>query len=218
MIEVNLHPEGSKRRRKGRGLPKAPAWFKSRGSGSGGGDGRDPWLIAAVASAAIVFLIVGWLFMSHRSERGALDERIAEAVEDSTRLSDLRALSDSLMAREAQISERLELLRGLDGGRFVWPRLLDEFSRALPNYAWLTSIRMANPLPDLEIQVDGMAANPLAITAYVRRLQESPFVRQVRILGSQEQNVEGFSAHSFKLTVRYMEPEEPVAVAAVEGT
>ena len=204
MIEVNLHPEGSKRRRKGRGLPKAPAWFKSRGSGSGGGDGRDPWLIAA------------WLFMSHRSERGALDERIAEAVEDSTRLSDLRALSDSLMAREAQISERLELLRGLDGGRFVWPRLLDEFSRALPNYAWLTSIRMANPLPDLEIQ--GMAANPLAITAYGRRLQESPFVRQVRILGSQEQNVEGFSAHSFKLTVRYMEPEEPVAVAAVEGT
>jgi len=220
MIEVNLHPEGTKRRRKGRRLPKAPAWFKAGGSGSGraAGDGKDPWLIGAVASAAIVFLVVGWLWMSHRSERGALDERVAEAVEDSTRLSDLRALSDSLMSREAQISERLELLRGLDGGRFVWPRLLDELSRALPNYAWLTSIRQANPLPDLEILVDGMAANPLAITAYVRRLQESPFVQQVRILGSQETNVDGFSAHSFKLTVRYAEPEERVATAAGEGT
>jgi Tfp pilus assembly protein PilN len=214
MIEVNLHPEGSKRRRKSRRLPSVPGWLKSTGSSGG----RDPWLIAAVAISALVLLVVGWLWMSQRSERGALDERVAEAVEDSTRLSDLRALSDSLMAREAQISQRLDLLQGLDDGRFVWPRLLNEFSRSLPNYAWLTSIRQASALPDLQVQIDGMAANPLAITAYVRGLQESPWVGQVRILGSQEQNVDGFSAHSFKLTVTYSEPQDSVAPATAEGT
>jgi len=214
MIEVNLHPEGSKRRRRGRRLPKAPGWLQL----TGGGDGRDPWLIAAVAIPALVLLVVGWFWMSQRSDRGALDERITEAVEDSARLSDLRALSDSLMAREAQIRERLDLLRGLDDGRFVWPRLLDELSRALPNYAWLTSIREASAVPDLQVQVDGMAANPLAITAYVRRLQESPFVGQVRILGSQEQDVDGFSAHSFKLIIGYAEPPDSVVAAVSEGT
>ncbi|MCK5488448.1 MAG: PilN domain-containing protein [Gemmatimonadetes bacterium] len=214
MIEVNLHPEGSKRRRRGRRLPKVPGWLQS----TGGGDGRDPWLIAAVAIPALVLLVVGWFWMSQRSDRGALDERITEAVEDSARLSDLRALSDSLMAREAQIRERLDLLRGLDDGRFVWPRLLDELSRALPNYAWLTSIREASAVPDLQVQVDGMAANPLAITAYVRRLQESPFVGQVRILGSQEQDVDGFSAHSFKLIIGYAEPPDSVVAAVSEGT
>jgi Tfp pilus assembly protein PilN len=181
MIEVNLHPEGSKRRRKGRRVPTVPGWLKSKGTTGG----RDPWLIAAVAVPALVLLVVGWLWFSQRSDRGALDQRITEAVEDSARLSDLRALSDSLIAREAQISERLGLLRGLDDGRFVWPHLLDEFSRALPDFAWLTSIREASAAPDLQVQVDGMAANPLAITAYVRSLQESPFVGQVRILGSQ---------------------------------
>ena len=65
MIEVNLHPEGSKRRRKGRRLPKAPGWLKSAGSG----DGRDPWLIAAVAIPALVLLVVGWLWLSQRNER-----------------------------------------------------------------------------------------------------------------------------------------------------
>ena len=214
MIEVNLHPEGSKRRRKGRRLPKAPGWLKSAGSG----DGRDPWLIAAVAIPALVLLVVGWLWLSQRNERGVLDDRIADAVEDSTRLTDLRALSDSLMAREAQIRERLDLLRGLDDGRFVWPRLLDEFSRALPDYAWLTSIRLASALPDLQVQIDGMAANPLAVTAYVRGLQESPFVGEVRILGSQEQDLEGFSAHSFKLVVGYSEPPDSAAAVAAEGT
>jgi len=213
MIEVNLHPEGSKRRRKARRLPKIPGWLKP----AGGGDGRDPWLIAAVAIPALVLLVVGWLWMSQRSDRGALDERITEAVEDSSRLSDLRALSDSLMAREAQIRERLDLLRGLDDGRFVWPRLLDEFSRTLPDYAWLTSIRQASALPDLQAQIDGMAANPLAVTAYVRGLQESPFVGEVRILGSQEQDLDGFSAHTFKLIVGYAEPADSAAVP-VEGT
>jgi Tfp pilus assembly protein PilN len=212
MIEVNLHPEGSKRRRKGRRVPTVPGWLKSKGTTGG----RDPWLIAAVAVPALVLLVVGWLWFSQRSDRGALDQRITEAVEDSARLSDLRALSDSLIAREAQISERLGLLRGLDDGRFVWPHLLDEFSRALPDFAWLTSIREASAAPDLQVQVDGMAANPLAITAYVRSLQESPFVGQVRILGSQEQNLDGFSAHSFKLIVGYSQPQDSVMTPAVE--
>lgn len=194
-------------------MPKVPGWFKSAGSG----DGRDPWLIAAVAIPALVLLVIGWLWMSQRNERGALDDRITDAVEDSTRLSDLRALSDSLMAREAQIRERLDLLRGLDDGRFIWPRLLDEFSRALPDYAWLTSIRQASALPDLQVQIDGMAANPLAVTAYVRGLQESPFVGEVRILGSQEQDLEGFRAHTFKLIVGYSEPPDAAAAVAVEG-
>ncbi len=199
----------------GRGarLPKAPGWLKPKGASA---DGRDPWLIAAVAVPALVLLVVGWLWMSQRGDRGELDQRMVQAVEDSTRLSDLRALSDSLLRREAQIRERLDLLVGLDDGRFVWPRLLDEFSKSLPNYAWLTSIRQASAAPDLQVQLDGMAANPLAITAYVRRLQESPFVQQVRILGSQEQDVDGFSAHSFKLIVGYAEPQDSATVAVGE--
>ncbi len=214
MIQVNLHRDGSKRRRPGRRAPAMPAWLKPGGLG----DGKDPWLIAAVAIAAIVKLVVGWMWMSQRGQRADLDQRVAEAVEDSARLSDLRMLSDSLIARETQIRERLELVQGLDGGRFIWPRLLDEFSRALPDYAWLTSIRQAGGLPDLQVQLDGFAANPLAITAYVRQLQRSPYVGQVRILGSQEQNVDGFSAHSFKLIVFYEEPVETLAADAAEGT
>lgn len=203
MIEVNLHPEGSTRRRRRR-RPGVPAWLKPGRSGAG----KDPWLVAAIAVPAAVLLIVGWMWFSQRGQRADLEERIAGAVEDSARLSDLRALSDSLIAREAQVQARLELLEGLDEGRFVWPHLLDEFSRALPSYAWLTAIREASPLPDLQVQIDGMAANPLAITAYVRRLQESPFVGTVRILGSQETNLDGLSAHSFKLVVGYEEPQD----------
>ena len=54
MIEVNLHPEGSKRRRKARSLPTLGGLFKGRGDGAG----RDPWLTAAIAVPAIGVMLV----------------------------------------------------------------------------------------------------------------------------------------------------------------
>ena len=78
----------------------------------------------------------------------------------------------------------------------------------LPDYAWLTGLTEINPLPDLRVEVAGLAANPLAITAFVRQLQASPYVGEVRILGSQEQSLEGFSAHSFTLNVAYAAPPD----------
>lgn len=217
MIEVNLHPGGSKRRRKAIRLPALRGVFKS----SGDGGGRDPWQVAAIAIPAVVLLAIGWLFMSQRGERADLDQRLTEAVGDSARLSDLRALSDSLIAREARIQERLGLIQGLDDGRFVWSHLLDEMSRALPDYAWLTGLSESTPLPALQVQVDGMAANPLAITAFVRSLLDSPYVGEVRILGSQEQSLEGFSAHSFSLVVGYAVPPDSLTAFVpvnVEGS
>ena len=206
MIQVNLYPEGSKRRRKAPALPALGGLFKGRGGRES--EGRDPWLIAAIAIPALALLVIGYLFMTQRSEQADLEQQLVEAVEDSARLSDLRSLSDSLIAREARIRERLELIQGLDDGRFVWPHLWDEVSRSLPDYAWLTSLTESSPLPDLQVQVDGMAANPLAITAFVRRLQESDYIGEVRILGSQEQELEGFSAHSFSLVITYADPPD----------
>lgn len=203
MIEVNLHPAGAKARRRGRRSLRLPAWASVRA-----GEGRDRWFIAAVVVPALALLFVAGLWLTQRWERSSLEARLAAAVEDSTRLADLRALSDSLLARQALIRERLDLVRGLDENRFVWPHLLDEFSRALPSYTWLTAVRETSPLPGLQVQVDGLAANPLAITAFVRSLQASPYVGEVRIVGSQQQLIEDVAAQAFKLVVSYAPPPD----------
>lgn len=223
MIEVNLHPErGRAGRGSGRQFPiSLPTSFPSFGRGGGGeGGGRDIWSTLAVALPVLAVLVVGWLWFSQRSERSELSTRLEAAVEDSTRLSDLRALSDSLTARERRIGRRLELVKSLDDGRFVWPHLLDEVGRALPSYTWLTALRQNSTEPRLEVQLDGLAANPLAITEFVRNLQRSPYVGEVRMLGSQQELVDNVAAQAFKLMVVYEAPppemvrSEPVT----EGT
>jgi len=215
VIEVNLHPTGGKSRKRRRTRLSAPAWI---GSGRGGGGSRDPWTVAAMVAFAVALLTMSGLWFTQRSARADIDDRMEEARVDSTRLADLRVLSDSLTAREKEIRERLELVKGLDEGRFVWPHLLDELSKALPEYTWLTAIRVSTPLPELTVQVDGLAANPLAITRFVRNLQASEYVEQVRIMGSQQTEFDNVSAHAFKLVVTYTDPSSTRVSAGTGGS
>ncbi len=150
----------------------------------------------------------GFLWWSQRSEASALEVRLEEATADSERLAELRAVSDSLTARREEIRSRLALVEQLDRNRFVWPHMMDEISRALPRLAWLTSLRQLSPLPDVSVQIQGIAANPLAITEYVRNLDASDYITDVRILGSQQQGLEDgeITAQAFTLAVRFTEP------------
>jgi Tfp pilus assembly protein PilN len=209
VIEVNLHPTGGKTRRSRRPTLATPAWL---GSGRSRGEGRDPWTLAAMVSVGLAVLLIGGLWFPQRSARSDIDARLEEARTDSTRLADLRVLSDSLTARGREIQE------GLDEGRFVWPHLLDELATALPEYTWLTAVRVSTPLPDLTVQVDGIAANPLAITRFVRNLQESEYVEQVRIMGSQQADVDNVSAHAFKIVVTYADQSDTRASPGTEGS
>jgi len=209
MIQVNLHPSGGKGSRgSGLKLPFRLPTFGKPGGGGGGERVRDIWTGVAIGVPVLVLLTIGFLWFLTRSARSDLETSLIAAVEDSTRLADLRALSDSLIARDVRIQERLDLVQSLDGGRYVWPHLLDEISRAMPAYTWLTLLRNETPLPDLRIQVDGLAANPLAITRFVRNLQDSPYVSEVRIMGSQQQLIENVAAQAFQLMVTYEAPPD----------
>ena len=201
MIEVNLHPAGEKAKAKGRRREAARA--RPRGLAT-----RSPWLIAMMASLIAAPLIIGALWLLQRSQAGALEERLQTAAADSARLADLRTLSDSLTDRQRRVEERVELIRGLDQGRFVWPHIIDELAGSLPDFVWLTSIQETSPLPDLTVEIRGMAATALAVTEYVRRLEMSPYLGFVRILGSQQVQAEGsdLEVHAFTLLVDFTPP------------
>jgi Tfp pilus assembly protein PilN len=201
MIEVNLHPEGvkakAKRRRQQKGRPV-------RGRPSA----RSHWMTAMMAVLVGVPLLMAAFWFLNRSRDAGLQEQLEVAVADSARMSDLRALSDSLTERQQLIRDRVGIIRTLDEGRFVWPHVLDEVSEALPNFVWLTSLQEISPLPSLTIEIRGMAATALAVTEYVRRLEASPYLGFVRILGSQQQEAENaeIEVHAFTLLVDYTPP------------
>jgi type IV pilus assembly protein PilN len=210
MIEVNLLPESQKTRGGRRSM---------RGAGSGGlklSGGRNSWSIVLLIAGVLVPIVILVLWLGQRSEARGLEERLEAATADSARLADLRAISDSLTERQQLIRERVALVERLDRNRFVWPHLMDEVSRAVPDIVWLVSLEQVNPLPDVTVQIQGMAANPLAITEFVRNLQASEYLRDVQILGSQQQEVsEELSVQAFTLVATYRQPPGGLTTEAV---
>jgi len=204
MIEVNLLPEAQR----SRGSRKRTRARASRPSLPGTTNDRNPWRTALLAACVIVPAAMLFLWWSQRGDARALDTRIEAATADSARLADLRLVSDSLNARRQEIRDRVALVEALDRNRFVWPHLLDEISRAVPRLAWLSTLRQTAPMPDVEVQVQGVAANPLAITEFVRNLEASDYITDVRILGSQKQTLNDgeISVQAFTLSVRFTEP------------
>lgn len=203
MLEVNLHPD-RERQEKGGVLSdlefEVPEWV------SVGDLTADPWT-TAVAVAGLLFLAgVGgsWYQLQTRADR--LDRRLESALADSARLAELRTLSDSLRGQREAIQGRLRLVKELDGNRYVWPHLMSELSRALPEVVWLTDVQRTAPLPNLRVRLRGVAANPLAITSYVRNLRDQPHVGSATIQGSSRREVQGITAQSFSLRLTYERP------------
>lgn len=203
MIEVNLHPD-RERQEKGGFLSEyefeLPQWASADALTA------DPWT-AALAVAALLFLAgVGGSWYRLQSRAESLDQRLEGALADSARLAELRSLSDSLKDQRETVRARLRLVKQLDGNRYVWPHLMIELSRALPEGVWITDVQRTSPLPNLRVTVRGVAANPLAITSYVRALRDEPHVGSATIQGSSRRDVGGISAQSFSLRLRYERP------------
>jgi Tfp pilus assembly protein PilN len=140
MIEINLLP-GAGRKSKSRGGAASRLSLPSVPGLSGGANlTKDPWLMGAVVSALIGVLGIGALFFTQSTRAAAIADSLEKAEADSTRYSSV--LRERLKAESTRdtILRQLNIVRAVDGERYVWPHVLDEVSRALPQYTWLTGV------------------------------------------------------------------------------
>jgi Tfp pilus assembly protein PilN len=93
-------------------------------------------LIALGASGAAI----GLLFTTQTARESSLTERRDTALRDSTRYAKFLKERYRAEAVRDSLLRQVNLIQNLDEDRYVWPHVLDEVSRALPQYTWLTSI------------------------------------------------------------------------------
>ncbi|MEJ2185969.1 MAG: PilN domain-containing protein [Gemmatimonadota bacterium] len=207
MIEINLLP-GAARRKKRQGgfsfsLPKG-----------GNLPSFDRWLAFVIAAWIIGPGLVGWLYFSVTSKRNDLQVQIDQAVQDSTRYARLIQAANKLQARRDTIARKLQVIQQLDQDRYIWAHVLDEISRALPEYTWLTSIAQTQGGNAPTFQIEGKTGNYYALTQFMNDLEASPFIRQVRLYTTQQESVDGKIVNQFVLLASY-EPPSPQYIETV---
>jgi Tfp pilus assembly protein PilN len=202
MIEINLLP-GSQKRKTRRGgsafklkLPESiPA--------------VDRITVFVVAAWIIVPLVLAWMFFGVRNERTDLQVALDQAVADSTRYGRLIETQASLQARQDTIAQKLVMIQEIDAGRYIWPHILDEISRALPPYTWLESVEQQGSGWEPGFTIMGRTGSLPALTRFMDALEASPFLRNIELVSSERATVGGDETrvvNNFALTGNYQQP------------
>jgi len=152
MLEINLLPGAKK--------GKSAATSISLGSlGALGSNIRDPWLIGAAASVVVAVAAVGLLFSAQSARANELEVRMESALRDSTRYAKVLSARRKLTAERDSVMRQLQIIRTIDDNRYNWAHILDEVSRALPAYTWLTVMEQTTKTP-LPAGADSVPAAP----------------------------------------------------------
>lgn len=203
MIQINLLPGAEKRKKRAGagGLPfKMPSAMPEM-------DRMTAFIVAAWIIGPLLGL---WLFLGIRGDMAETRVALDQAVADSARFGAVIQTQTRLQARQDTIAEKLQMIQQIDAGRYIWPHIMDEISRALPPFTWLEGIDAVggnSSRPTFEVR--GSTASLPALTRFMDALEASPFLSGIQLISSEQAQVgdnENNIVNSFSLTGEYEAP------------
>ncbi len=200
MIEINLLPGATRKKRRSAG-----AGFSLSLPSADQLPDIDRWILFIVVAWVVAPALTGWMYFGVTSRKEELAVRIEQAVEDSMRYARLIEASATLEARRDTIMDKLEIIQQIDTKRYVWAHVMDEISRVLPDYTWLTSLAQTGGGMTPTFLIEGRTGNFFALTRFMDDLEASPFIRAVRLTTTQQENVQGRVVNQFVLEATYEE-------------
>jgi Tfp pilus assembly protein PilN len=190
MITINLRPGARRAVKRGAAFAGMGGRFKEMTSGV-----KDPWQMAAMAAWALVVLGLGFFFITTSAKASSLGPQLEEARAEHERYQGfLREKRREELSRDSILSQ-IGTISAIDRDRFVWPHILDEVNDALPDNTWLTEVAtltastnvVPGDAPPPVIRIQGRTGDLANYTAFLRRLEASPWL--VNVLPIQAQTV-----------------------------
>jgi len=199
MIEINLLPGGKRKAAPGAGFKLRLALPDFRALLA---NVKDPWLIAAVVAWVIAGGGSAALFITERARLAVVESRLDSVRAEKRRFDVVIAQKrQSEKIRDSLVAE-INVIRGIDSDRYIWPHVLDQITKALPPYTWLTTIAAvavtmapggAPPPPTTDssgatmvrLTISGSTVDIQAYTTFLRQLAASPWLTDVAPATSQ---------------------------------
>ena len=155
-------------------------------------------------------LVCAGLWWVQTAKLRTLDARIAA---DEKRMRDLQAIKaqvDAFQQKKAMLENKVAVIEKLQLAQKSPVHMLDEISKAVPDYVWLTSMDETAG----SLKFAGESNSLAAVADFISALQRAGWFPNVELASSQEQN----NLYNFNLTGVFRDPEvaakEKVAVEA----
>ncbi|HMA54653.1 MAG TPA: PilN domain-containing protein [Acidobacteriota bacterium] len=180
MIRINLLKPESKELKEATTSPSAPKVKTSN-------PGNLVFLLLVIGLGAFYF------FQQKSFDRE--NALLAKARQEKSQLQYVEAkLLEQSQAREA-LDKKITLIESLNAQRDLAPRLMDEMSRRLPEWVWLTDI-----IYDAKgIQIRGRALSNNLVADYIAALEASPQLMNVNLVSSTQKTTKADEYLEFAL-------------------
>lgn len=116
-----------------------------------------------------------------------LKKEIARIDEEAEQLQVVLQKIEELKEEEAKIKKRLAVIEELVKGKFLWTKIMDEISAALPYGAWLSRITCEK---EEELNIEGVAFTNFSIATFAEALERNNEFTEVRIKTVEETKIE----------------------------
>lgn len=219
MIEINLLPGKKKRAAPGAGFKLALPDFRGLLASI-----KNPWLIAASAATVVVGGGALLLFITMATRLKVLESKLEGVKTEKQRFDVVIAQKrQSERIRDSLVSE-INIIRGIDADRYVWPHILDQITKALPPYTWLTGVAISGSsttapgtpgsigavgaadsagTPVVRVWITGSTVDIQAYTTFLRQLAASPWLTDVSPATSSTVIEADRPVIAFNVSVRY---------------
>ena len=203
MITVNLRPDLKRKRARS---PLQGITESVRGLGA---KVKDPLLVVAVVAWVGALGWLGFVVMNTGRQLATLEPQLEQTRAEHRRFKAfLTEKRHQEMIRDSLVAQ-IGVIRSVDGDRYVWSHLLDEVTKALPAYTWLTDLGAdvattpgAAPAPaaapaaakadsnapsktPVAFSIIGRTVDIQAYTKFLRQLEASPWITDVTPVSAQ---------------------------------
>lgn len=183
MVKINLLPKEEKAKRKV-GIPKPSI--------------KMPTGVGNYLGIGLIIVIIIILALVHIRQRGAIKQlnvNIEETRQELRKLDEVVKLVKELDRKRKDLDARIEIIRGLNRGRFEKARFLYNLSSLIPDYCWIQDLEIKGN----KISVKGITFSNQVIAEFMRKLQGEKTIQNVELINIAEEKVKEHSVMKFDL-------------------
>ncbi len=164
-----------------------------------------PMTMLLVIFIAGAFALGFLQFSNIKKEKNLLNE----VQEEKNKLKDVLVKLEKVQEQQDLIMRKIDLINQLKSQQGVAVSILDELSKPIPYWVWLTEVSFSKQ----QIQVRGRATDNNQIADYIYSLETSPYFSNVDLKSSTRRQVRGNEFFDFALSARYVviQPLQPSA-------
>ncbi len=175
---------------------------------------KDPLLVGALAAWVVGLSLMGWMWYTQTSALSAMEPRLLDAQNSARRFGQIIAQKERQTSLRDSLVVELDAIREIDGDRFVWPHIMEEITKALPEFTWIVALDGVTvqdqvlddgsviPAP-VQFTIDGRTSNIQSYTRFMTRLEDSPWFRNVGSTGTNTVVENERTVRAFQITGTY---------------